>query len=178
VHGIIFAELKRYVEARMGVGAWAMLLDEAGLHGQIYLSIRSYDDGDALRLINAAARITEHQVAEILEDFGEFITPSLLNMFGGMMKPEWRTLDFLERVEENIHRVVRMRNPGASPPQISYQRRSKEELVIHYSSQRKLCALARGLIHGVAQHYGEEIRLFEQSCMLRGAPNCTLVVRS
>jgi hypothetical protein len=141
MHGMIFAELKKYVEARLGNRGWQTLLNEAGLRNRIYLTLQNYDDGEAVRLVATASRITGKPAAEILEDFGEFITPDLMKMYGVLARKEWRTLEFLENVEQTIHRVVRMRDDGAQPPELRCTRTAAREITLRYSSARRMCAL-------------------------------------
>lgn len=177
MHGMIFAELKKYVDTRLGHKAWENLLAEAGMGGRIFLAVATYADAEALTIVTTASRLTKKEPAVILEDFGEFITPDLMKMYGALARPEWKTLEFLENIEGTIHRVVRIRNKGATPPQIRCARTAPMEVTISYGSARKLCALAKGLVYGVARHFGEDIKIAEPRCMLRGAPSCTLVVQ-
>jgi len=78
-------------------------------------------------------------------DFGEFIAPDLMATYPRLIRPEWRTLDVLVNAEQTVHKVVRLRNPGARPPLLRCARTTPEEVVITYASPRRLCALARGL---------------------------------
>jgi predicted hydrocarbon binding protein len=50
-------------------------------------------------------------------------------------------------------------------------------VVVIYESERKMCALAKGIARGVARHYGERIELNELTCMLAGKPSCTIAVK-
>jgi predicted hydrocarbon binding protein len=177
MHGMIFGELKKYVEARLDASAWTTLQREAGIGAKLYLAVESYPDDEMVQLVVTASRITGKSADVLLEDFGEFITPDLLKLYGGLVKPGTRTLEFLEQVEGTIHRVVRTRSPNATPAHIRAVRSSATELVVHYGSKRKLCALARGLVRGIAQHYGDDIRIEEPECMHTGAAACRLVVR-
>ena len=47
-----------------------------------------------------------------------------------------------------------------------------------YTSNRRLCALAKGIVRGVAAHYGERILVFDAACTFSGDPHCELVVTS
>src|SRR3989449_11610799 len=71
----------------------------------------------------------------------------------------------------------RLRNAGARPPLLRCARPTAEEVVITYTSPRRLCALARGIIRGVARHYGEPVTITETTCMHRGAEACTISIR-
>ena len=179
MHGIIFAELKKYVQARHGDDAWKALLQRAGLPANtLYLPIREYPDADAAAIVGAASEATGLPAGEILEGFGRYIAPDLLGMYRALVKPEWRTLEFLENTEETIHRVVRIKDAAAKPPEIRCERLSPGEVVIRYASERRMCAVARGIARGVADHYGERVDIGEPSCMLRGDAECRIHVRT
>jgi hypothetical protein len=94
-----------------------------------------------------------------------------------LLKREWRTLDVIEHTEETIHRVVRMRQPGAQPPLLRAERTSPNEVVLFYDSPRRLCAVARGIGRGVANHFQEPIVIEERRCMHRGDPGCVIAYK-
>ncbi len=177
MHGIVFSELRKFVDHSFGPGAWQKLLKEAGLGNRIYMAIQEYPDQEAVALVEAASRITHKTPTAILEEFGKFIAPQLLQMYKALVQPEWRTLDLIEHTEEVIHKVVRMKNPGARPAELKCQRISPTELLLIYASPRKMCALARGIAHGVANHFGERLSVTESRCMLNGAPECHIRLR-
>jgi hypothetical protein len=176
MHGIIFTELRKYVDSKLGAGAWNDLLSAAGLKGRMYLPIQEYPDAEALALVTTAAQITGLEAEVILEDFGQFIAPALLGMYRTLVKPDWRTLDLLQYTEDTIHTVVRARNPGAKPAQLTAERISPTELHLSYWSHRKLCPIAKGIIRGMARHFNEEIGIEETQCMHSGAASCTMLV--
>ncbi|MFM8434885.1 MAG: heme NO-binding domain-containing protein, partial [Planctomycetia bacterium] len=97
-------------------------------------------------------------------------------MAGRHVDPAWRTLDLIEHTEAIIQEMVRSTNPGAQPPVLEAARASHDELHLVYSSQRQLCALAVGLMHGLADHYHERLDVEEPSCMERGDPFCSFVI--
>jgi hypothetical protein len=174
----MLAELQRFADdALADAGGWQRLLVEAGLRGRIFLPIQEYPDEEALALVGAAARLSDRSTGEVLEAFGRHLVPGLLRMYGSLLRPEWRTLDVIEHAEETVHRVVRLRERGARPPYLSCTRRSERELVVDYTSERRLCSLGRGIVLGIAQVKEERVAVEEPSCMLRGDAHCVLVVR-
>jgi serine/threonine protein kinase len=84
----------------------------------------------------------------------------------------------IEHTESIIHEMIRTTNPGAQPPVLQTIRPSLQELHLVYSSQRQLCPLAVGLMHGLAEHYHEHVDVEEPSCMRRGDPFCSFVIRA
>ncbi len=177
MHGIIFAELKKYVDTKFGGDTWNTLLKDSGMWPRAYLIVQEYPDQEAVALVSSASKMTGKPVPAILEDFGEFVAPALVNMYSSLIKPEWKTLDLIGGTEEVIHRVVRMKNRGAKPPELKCRRPGPDEVVITYSSPRKMCAVAKGVAKGVAKYYKERVRVMETSCMLAGSPSCQISVK-
>jgi hypothetical protein len=178
VHGIVLSELKKYSDWKFGPAMWPRLLREAHIDWKIYMPIRSYPDEDANAIIEVAAQISGHSTAETLENFGEFIAPRLLSMYASLKKPEWRTLDVIEHTENVIHTVVRAREAGAQPPHLQCTRVSPTEVRMIYDSPRRMCALAKGIAKGLGRLYNERIEIREPQCMMNGAPNCEMFIKT
>jgi hypothetical protein len=175
MHGIIHLELRNFVVERHGEAAWRALLDKAGLSDEIFTPLRSYPDEQLMGLVGAAVELTKIDLRVLLEAFGEYLAPRYIALYGKLLKPEWRTLDVLEHAENTIHRVVRMREPGALPPRLQAQRVSPNVISMTYDSPRKLCAVARGIARGIAAHFGEQLSIADPRCMLRADPACVMV---
>lgn len=178
MHGTIFVELQKYVETKLGTEAWPALIREAGIERDApYDPFKSYPDEEVGALVGTASRITGAPAQALLEDFGEFIAPDLLDMYWGVIAPEWRTLDVLENTEKTIHDVVRVNQQGSTPPYLHATRVSPDEVTILYTSKRQLCSVAKGITRGIAKHYDESISIDDPRCMLRGDDDCLLVVK-
>jgi hypothetical protein len=152
-------------------------LQQADFGSKIYMNFQDYPDTEMVALLTAASAHTGTPADGLLEDFGTFIAPDLLAMYRGLIPTTWRTLDVLENTEGVIHRVVRLRNAGAQPPRLQSSRPTPAQVQIRYDSPRRLCALAKGICWGIAQHYNETIRISEPQCMPHGAAACLLVVQ-
>lgn len=178
MHGIVFVELKKYVSEKLGEETWQKLLTEAGYEGAWFIPTQTYPDEQAVKLVVTASAMTGKSAGAILEDFGEFIAPDLMAMYKSFVKADWKALDLLEHTEKVIHNVVRMRNPGARPAELKTKRISPTELELIYGSDRKMCALAKGIIRGVGVHYHQKLAIDETACMNNGASACTFRVRA
>src|SRR5215218_9970788 len=168
MHGIVFGELKQYVTARLGESAWSELLADAHIGPKLYLAIQEYPDEELGAILQAACRRTGLTAAAVLQDFGDFIGPHLMQMYRMYILPEWKTLDVIEHTEERVHKMVRLQHRGARPPYLSTTRRGDDAIVIHYSSARRLCAFAKGIAMGIARHYGETLEIRDLTCMQKG----------
>jgi len=58
MHGLIFAELKKYAETKHGKGSWHALLKTAGLETKTYLSVREYPDAEGVPLVVAVSSMS------------------------------------------------------------------------------------------------------------------------
>ena len=98
-------------------------------------------------------------------------------MYGHLLRPEWGTLDVIENTEATVHSVVRVKNPGAKPPELKTVRHGANEVVLFYGSPRQMCALAVGIAEGLAKHFNENIVAQHAACMHKGASKCEIVFR-
>ena len=177
MHGTIFHELEKYAGARLGDGAWPRLKEAAGIDpAKQYEIFKSYPDEEVGALVGAASAQTGLAVPAILEDFGEFIAPDLLEMYWGAIAPEWRTLDVIEHTESTIHTVVRLDHKESAPPYLHAERTGPDEVRVRYTSARRLCPVARGIMRGIARHFNETVSIQDERCMHRGDADCLMVV--
>ena len=181
MHGLIFFYIRKFAEslpkglapaAGPGTGQTSVVR-QAG-H---YLPSGSYPDADAVALLQAVADATGEPLGGTVTRFGEFLAPHLVKVAGPLVNPAWRTLDLVEHTEQLIHAMVRVEKPGAEPPVLEAVRIGPDELHLVYSSRRRLCLLAAGLVRGLARHFGETVEIDEPGCMLRGDPFCSFVIR-
>lgn len=181
MHGLIFFYLQKFSES-LSTGAPAG--SRSGLSSLAvpdvarYLPSNVYPDADAVQFLQMIADGLDEPLLTTTRRFGEFLAPHLVKVAGPLIDPSWRTLDLVEHTEDLIHAMVRTRQPGADPPVLETVRSAPDELHVVYASRRRLCSLATGLLRGLARHYGELIELDETSCMLRGDPFCSFVIRT
>lgn len=161
MHGIIHAQLEKFVEIRYGTEAWKTVLGEAGLGDKVYLPSVTYADHEAAAIVSAASRLTSTPAAELLESFGEFLAPTLIETYAQLIQPGWKTMDLLLHTEETIHKVVRLRDSGPQPPRLEFEQTGPNTLNFSYNSPRQMSALGKGIIRGVAKHYGEKVAIEE-----------------
>lgn len=176
MHGLILTELKRFTDARLGPAAWEGLLQEAGLEKRLYVPNGKYPDAEVFAIVEGVAKRGGHDKQDVLAEFGQFISQTLMSAFKPFIKPEWKTLEMIEHTEANIHRAARIHDPSSTPPRLQVRRVNPAQVVIIYDSKRKLCSLAKGIALGVAEHYGEKVEIADLTCMLKGKPNCTIAV--
>jgi hypothetical protein len=174
MHGIIHLELHNFVKSRYGEDALKTLLGQVRQNPDLITPLRSYPDREIVEMVVAASKLTGKPIATLLEAFGEFLVSSYVALYGGLLRPEWRTLDVIEHTEETIHRVVRRRQPGALPPRLRTVRVGPKMVILTYDSPRQLCAVARGIARGLAARFGETLIIQDIECMHRNDPACII----
>jgi predicted hydrocarbon binding protein len=177
MHGLIFVQLKKYASSRLGPEAWDELLHKSALQGRMYLPVQQYPDDELQALLRAFSLRTGGDTDTVLQDLGAFMAPELMRMYGSLLQRSWTTLDVVEHTEDTVHRVLRARNQMTRPPELKAERVSPHEVVVVYASPRRLCGFAKGIVRGLARHFGEAVTIDEPTCMLRGDAECRLRFR-
>ena len=181
VHGLIFFYIQKFADSlsagRSSVSAAAGVSGVAKDVRGRYLPSGVYPDAEAVALLESIAETVGEPLVATATRFGEFLAPHLVKVAGSLVDPAWRTLDLVEHTEELIHAMVRTTQPGAEPPVLEAVRVGPQELHLVYSSRRRLCPLAIGLVRGLARHYGDTVEIEQPSCMLRNDPFCSFVIR-
>lgn len=177
MHGIVLKGLKDFVVESYDQGAWAEIQAEASLDGKIYVPVTEYPDEDVQALVGAAAEVTGREPADLLEAFGRFLVPPLLETYGVHVSEDWTGLELVANVEEYIHTALREKELSAyTPPELRSEWVGEDRVGIVYTSDRELCPLARGLIYGVGEYFEEPLEIDEQVCMKAGDDRCEMVV--
>lgn len=177
VYGLLFIELHKYISKKLGQDSWNSLLQQSGLGPRIYLASQEYPDEEMVSLISSTSEIIGLPHPAILEDFGEFFGLEVIRIYGSFINPEWKALDLIERAGELVDAAIRSRSPETRKPDFKCSRTSADEVIITYDSPRKWCGLTKGFVKGIAEHFNEEVLITETSCMLKGAPVCTISVK-
>ncbi len=172
--GIVFNLLEDSVTTAHGEDVWDDMLDATGLEGA-YTALGNYEDGELLALVGEVCRHQGSPPDEVLRAFGRRALPALALRYPEFFTPHESVKPFLLTLDHVIHREVAKIYPGAQPPRMSFEDPAEDVLVLHYSSQRRLCSFAEGMIEGAVAHYGQTVAMEHRECMLDGADRCTIV---
>lgn len=178
--GIIFNLLEAVVIDEHGEDAWDDLLDAAGVEGS-YAALGNYPDAELLRLVALMPDAFGGDRNAQLRWFGRRAMPILAHRYADFFESPTDTRSFLLTLNNIIHAEVRKLYPDADVPTFDFdpvpgvEPPPGDALVMGYESTRRLCALAEGFIHGVADHYGQAATIEQPRCMHRGDERCALV---
>lgn len=176
MHGLIHIELERFVRSTLGDAVWDEAAAAAGVSQITYVADRQYGDAELLAVVIAISKATGAGPQSLLEQFGRALVPSLIAAHRHLVHPEWRTIELIANTEALIHTTLRAGDAAAQPPMLRTTKRGPHALLVIYASERRMCGVAKGIMRGVADHYGETIVVTEESCMLTGDGTCNLAV--
>src|ERR1700694_938969 len=177
VQGVILDEMRMYVVDAFGGPTWSQVLTGSGRPADhSYLLDQAYPDQELGMLAMHAAQITGKPLPDILEEFGEAMVPDMFRYYSILVNPRWSFIDFLLGMEPVLHSALHLHAPGALPTKVQATRPSPSSVRVIYDSPLRACAAVRGVIKGAALHYGVEIEITENECVLRGDPACVFTV--
>ena len=171
--GAVFNLLNELVEEKFGYAAWEHMLQIADCDG-VFVSSETYADDLLVSLVAAAHEQTQVSVRDLLFSFGQFMAPAFARDYPVFFENQTSLKAFLLTVDRTIHVEVRKLYPEAHLPEFDYKDEADNRLTMIYTSPRKLCALAEGLIQGSAEHFSERYELEHRICMHAGNDHCEL----
>ncbi len=174
--GAINKGIQEFVETTAGVDAWNDIKEQAGCDEPFFAAGLDYDDELTLRLVQAAAEVTGLPIETVLVEFGKYWIPHT----GRTSYPA--LFELLHGAREcllamnRVHELVTRTTPNATPPQFEFDELPNGRLLMHYHSERRLCKVLIGLIHGVGELFDEELTVREVACFHDGSDHCVMEV--
>lgn len=177
VKGIVFVEFSNFIEDVFSEEVWDELLTLADLPSEgVYTTVGTYDDQELFTLIDLACKKSGLTEKAAQEAFGKWVFKKLYNA----APPEAHTFtdvfSFLHAVQDVIHIEVKKLNPDAILPEFEFIAETDDHLSLIYKSPRHLCYFCEGLIHGLAQHTGQEVKVSQSECVHDSGHRCVIEV--
>jgi len=172
--GIVFNVFSDLVTESFGWEVWDQLIEKTQPESDaVYTSAQVYPDEELVAYVTELSKITGAAAPDLIRAFGKY----MMHKFKGM-HPEFldghTAKSFLASVHDVIHVEVKKLHPDTLLPTFEYEDNSADELTMIYSSERKLCHLAEGLVEGVGEVFEETISCKQTECMHEGATKCRL----
>lgn len=174
--GVVFNILEEMVLDQYDMQTWNHILQELELEG-VYTAGQSYPDEQLFLLVETISEKTGIEMTTLVGAFGEFMFTRLAQKYPIFLESESTLKHFLMSIHDVIHLEVSKLYENPHLPHFAYEELSHEELLMRYTSPRKLCILAEGLIRGAAKYYDQDIELSHPVCMHKGSDHCDLIVR-
>lgn len=136
------------------------LLDTCDLDsGGAYTNVGYYPHAEMLTLVQKFSEIHDLDIDDLLVDFGHHMFTILAKGSLPFIEKQKDSLEFLSKVEDEIHTGVKKIHEKANPPILNPIKYSNGYLELEYTSHRNLPQLALGLIQGAANHYNDDVEI-------------------
>lgn len=164
--GMIFTELVEFVEEKFGFEVADGMLEASLLSDKgSYTQAANYPFEELVAVVSRLAEITQIPMGDLIETYGRHLFGRIVGLYPPMVAQFSSSLPFIAQVDTFIHPQVKKLYPDADLPSFQVVSLSDDELVIDYTSNKPLMPLARGLMFGAADHFGEKIEIVEDNTL-------------
>jgi hypothetical protein len=175
--GVVFIAFNQMVEDHVGIDTWERLLNEVMPKSDgIYTSVEEYPDSELFNMVGALSKITDVPAPSLIEQFGAYMFDVLNSKHPIFTEQQADFFSFIKSIDGVIHKEVRKLYDTPSLPSLDCEQIDEHNLNIKYTSPRKLCFLAEGLIRGAAKHYDVDYSLQHDTCMHNGSDHCSITL--
>ncbi len=173
--GIIFNLLEAFIVENLGEDKYDEIEDKCELQTtEPFVGPGSYPDEDILAIVISASDEFNISVDDFFRRWGRFCVPILAEKFPGFFEKSKTAKEFLSQVDNMHYTEVVKLYKDAVPPKFIYEDPGADKLIMHYTSERKLCHLMLGLIEGVGDQYETTIEIIQTKCLLEGDESCDI----
>ncbi len=154
--GIVFTEFLEMVESKFGYSVVDQILDASDLPSEgIYTAVGTYDHAEIIQLLSNLSSEVDLPPAVLLKEFGSYLFNAFLKNYPIFFSEVNNVVDFLKSIDGHIHVEVQKLYPEAALPTFDYELDENRSITLIYRSERKMSALAEGLIEKSIEHFGE-----------------------
>ena len=176
MHGLIFMTWEKYLTERFGMTFLENYRTRIGeTAANAPLASKVYDDAMLLAGVTAVHDLTHVPLDDLLRKYGQyFIINGLTGSLCSYLLTQVHSGRDLLLVMRDAHTQMRRIPAGLTPPIFAYEAvfEQNNSLTLVYDSARQLCPLLQGAIEGAAQRYGQQVQIYERTCMRHGDSAC------
>lgn len=168
--GIVFTEFFEMVEEKFGYDVVDDIIDNSDLaSGGIYTSIGTYHHSEIVQLLTNLSDKVQIEPGILLKAFGEYLFDTFLKSYPQFFDAHDNAFGFLDSIDRHIHVEVQKLYPEATLPKFDTQIDDQNRMVMIYSSERKMAALAEGLIEKSMAHYKTPSKIIKENIKSDGS---------
>lgn len=154
--GIVFTEFMEMVESKFGYEMVDKLITESKAESKgIYTAVGTYPHSEIVEHVVNLHKETGLEIPVLLRTFGQYLHGTFAKNYTAFFNDASNAFDFLESIENYIHVEVKKLYPDAELPSFSSERTSDQEMILYYSSDRRMGDFAFGLIEKTMEYYNE-----------------------
>jgi len=158
--GIVFTEFFDMVETRFGYSMVDDLIESSTLSSNgIYTAVGTYHHSEIVALLTNLSEKSKIAPEVLLKSFGEYLFDTFLKQYPQFFSAHKDSFSFLDSIDSHIHVEVLKLYPEATLPKFITQVHEDGSMSMVYQSERKMAALAEGLIYKSMAHYKDKCEI-------------------
>lgn len=158
--GVVFTEFLTFVAKVWDEDMVDDIIETAALpSGGAYTSVGTYDHSEMVCLLGELSQRSNISTDALMQQFGFYLAERFATFFPGFFSRSANLFAFLASIDDYIHVEVKKLYPDAELPSFDVVHSAGAMMSMRYRSTRKMEALAEGLIHGSAHHFGCKVHL-------------------
>ena len=163
MYGLINSALQDMIITHFGEEKWDDIHRHSQVPENIFLAMRRYDDRITYQLAGAASELLEAPIDTCMDMFGRhWVSAVATKDFARLMDATGSdTITFLRNVNA-LHDRITTTFIDYIPPEFKLEdvEGFSDRFHVHYYSKRKgLTSFVTGLLHGLAEHFGDSIEI-------------------
>ncbi len=155
--GIVFTEFLDMVEQKFGYEVVDQIIEESKLDSNgIYTAVGTYPHSEVVTLLMNLSDKVNIDPGALLKEFGKYLFDTFLASYPQFFAAVDNAFSFLHSIDNHIHVEVLKLYPDATLPKFISHETEDGAMIMTYMSERKMAALAEGLIEKSLAYYKEE----------------------
>jgi hypothetical protein len=158
--GIIFTKFLELVEKKFGYSTVESIIKKSELPNDgAYTSIGTYNFSEMGALVHNLHKETKIPIPDLLEVFGAYFFNYLASNYSHFLERADGLFEFYNSIHNHIHVEVIKLYPDAELPEFETLSTTDDQIVLKYTSERKLGDFAKGLLTKSAEHFNEKVKV-------------------
>lgn len=155
--GLIFTSFLSYAEEQFGLDFVDQMLESVEVESTgAYTTVGTYNHQELIDYIVHINNISKIEIPKMIESFGYYLFRKLCNEYPQLINKFKNSLECIFHIDQTIHRNVTKLYSNAELPNMDAKfNQANDILTLNYESKRPFMCLAKGLIHGCIDYYGD-----------------------
>jgi len=152
--GIVFTEFLELVEEKFGLEMVDHIIENSDLESNgVYTSVGTYSFSEMLQLLQHLSKNTGISIDDLLLVYAEHFFGVIEKSYPGLLATYKDPIEMISSIEDHIHVEVRKIYPDAELPTFEVVEKTKDSLVMIYTSSRAMHHFGLGLMNKTFEHF-------------------------
>ncbi|WP_299250623.1 heme NO-binding domain-containing protein [uncultured Lacinutrix sp.] len=158
--GIVFTEFLELVEDKFGLEMVDNIITNSKLESEgVYTAVGTYSFSEMLQLLQHLSENTGISIDNLLLVYAEHFFSVIEKSYPGLLATYKDPIEMISSIENHIHVEVRKIYPDAELPTFEVVEKTKNSLVMIYTSSRAMHHFGLGLMNKTFEHFNSTAKI-------------------